>query len=238
MVNSTRQTSQSSLITLRSLSLLLCALASFLLTISGSAQTNVPSPRLTQPHTLREDFQGDSLGQWASYPPAQDVGYEPSLAPTSQYNAPGGRSLMRVVKPNVPGGLRFGLIRRIRIVVNDGATLSLAYRVNTPSSAAHIEIGLAGTNGTLYTRKVTAQTNRWTVADTRFSELRDSRGAEPPPGLRVEAIYLAASLVEADPDTTYRFMLDDLSLKAAREANFSVTIPATEVIDPWPVLVS
>ncbi len=238
MVNSTRQTSQSSLITLRSLSLLLCALASFLLTISGSAQTNVPSPRLTQPHTLREDFQGDSLGQWASYPPAQDVGYEPSLSPTSLYEAPGGRSLMRVVKPNIPGALRFGFIRKIRIVVDEGAALRFPYRLNASKTAAQIEVGLAGTNGILYTRRISAQPNRWAIADVRLSELRDSRGLAPPFGLRVEAIYLVAGLAEADPDTAYRFMIDDLSLKAAREAQFNVTTPATEAIDPWPVLVS
>lgn len=216
--------------------LIACFLATSVLVTSASAQTNAPTAKLTQPYTMRQDFQGDSLGQWASYPPAQDVGYEPSLAPTSQYDAPGGRSLMRVVKPNVPGALRFGFIKKIRIVVSDGATVSFAYRVNTPRAGAQIEIGLAGTNGALYTKRTTAQTNRWTVADARLSELRDSRGDVPPFGLRVEAIYLVASLGGADPDTTYRFMIDDLSLKAAREAQFKVTTPATEAIDPWPVL--
>src|SRR6185436_9869806 len=109
---------------------------------SGSAQTHVTASRLTQPHTLREDFQGDSLGQWASYPPAQDVGYEPSLGPTSQYGAPGGRSLMRVVKPNRPAALRFGFIRKIRMVVSNDARLSFAYRLNTPAAGSQIEIGL------------------------------------------------------------------------------------------------
>ncbi|MCA1603302.1 MAG: hypothetical protein LC776_17235, partial [Acidobacteria bacterium] len=193
---------------------------------------------MTQPYTMEEDFQGDSLGQWASYPPAQDVGYEPSLSPTSQYDAPDGRSLMRVAKPNLPGALRFGFIKKIRIVVSDGARVSFAYRVNTPNTGAQIEVGLAGTNGTLYTRRTTAQTNRWTVADARFSELLNSRGNAPPFGLRVEAIYLVTRLGETDPDITYRFMIDDLSLKAAREAHFSVTTPATEAIEPWPVLVS
>ena len=218
--------------------LVVCILATCVLVKSESAQTNATTPALTEPYTMREDFQGDSLGQFASYPPAQDVGYEPSLTPTSQYDAPGGRSLMRVIKPNVVGSLRFGFIKRIRIVVNDGATFSFAYRVNNPKPDAQIEIGLAGTNGTLYTRRTNAQTNRWTIADARFSELRDSRGEEPPSGLRVEAIYLVAILSEADPDTTYRFMIDDLSLKAACEAHFSVTTPATETIDPWAVLVS
>ncbi|MCA1600587.1 MAG: hypothetical protein LC776_02715, partial [Acidobacteria bacterium] len=180
---------------------------------------------MTQPYTMEEDFQGDSLGQWASYPPAQDVGYEPSLAPTSQFDAPGGRSLMRVVKPNLPGALRFGFIKKIRILVSDGATVSFAYRVNTPKTGAQIEVGLAGTNGRLYTRTTAAQTNRWTVVAARVSELRDSRGNAPPSGVHIEAIYLVANIGEADPDTTYRFMIDNLSLRVGREAHFSVTTP-------------
>ena len=107
---------------------------------AGSAQTNTARPLLT-PYVMREDFQGDSLGQWASYPPAQDIGYEPSLSPTSQFDAPGGRSLMRVVKPNVPGALRFGFIKKIRTVASVGATIGFAYRVNTPATA-EIEIGI------------------------------------------------------------------------------------------------
>jgi hypothetical protein len=213
-------------------------MANCILAESGSAQTNVTASKLTQPYTMREDFQGDSLGQWASYPPAQDVGYEPSLAPTTQYDAPGGRSLMRVVKPNVTGALRFGFIRKIRIVVSEGAAIGFAYRINTPTTAAQIEIGLAGANGILYTKRISVQTNRWTVADAKFYELRDSRGNGPPSSLRVEAIYLVARLDQADPDTTYRFMIDDLSLNVAREVRFRVTTPATEEIDPWPVLVS
>ena len=43
---------------------------------------------------------------------------------------------------------------------------------------------------------------------------------------------------EADPDTTYRFLIDDLELKAMREADFSVNTPAAKAIDPWPEQVS
>ena len=39
--------------------------------------------------TIEDDFDGDGLGQWASYPPAQDVGYEPSLTPTADSMHPG-----------------------------------------------------------------------------------------------------------------------------------------------------
>jgi len=220
------------------LSFLLCALGILILTNTGGAQSNVPARRLTQPYTLRENFQGDSLGQFASYPPAQDVGYEPSLAPTSQFDAPGGRALMRVVKPNRAGPLRFGFIRKVQMVVNAGATLSFTYRINTPGSETQIEVGLAGTNGVLYTSTLAVQSNRWSVVTARFSELRDPRTNPPPSGLRFEAIYLVANLRNSGPDTTYRFMIDDLSLQAAREAGFSISKPSAESIEPWPMLVS
>lgn len=216
---------------------MLCLFATFLL-VDSDAQTAASRPALTQPYTLRENFQGDSLGQFASYPPAQDVGYEPSLAPTTKFDAPGGRSLMRAVKPNLPGPLRFGFIRKIPMVVSDGARIGFAYRVNTPVPSAQIEIGLAGTNGTLYKRRMPVQTNRWTVAELRFSEFRDQRGNAPAAGVHGEAVYILADLDRTDPDTTYRFLIDDLSLQAAREAEFAVTIPATEALEPWPVLVS
>ncbi len=237
MASSSKQTSQSTF-KKRHMGLTVCLLATCVLVKSGIGQTNASRPVLTQPYTMREDFQGDSLGQFASYPPAQDVGYEPSLTPTSQFDAPGGRALMRVVKPNMPGALRFGFIKKIRMVASEDATLTFAYRINNHGPDAQIEIGLAGTNGSLYTRRIVVQTNRWTIVNTRFSELRDSRGNTPSPLLHFEAIYLVANIAEAEPDTSYRFLIDDLSLKASRHATFSVTTPATKVIDPWPELVS
>ena len=105
-----------------SLSLCLCgwALVCGLLGAEAAARQQGARP-LTEPHVMREDFQGDGLGQWASYPPAQDIGYEPSLSPTADYGAPGGRALMRVVKPNRTGALRFGFIKRVPTTMTGGA---------------------------------------------------------------------------------------------------------------------
>ena len=104
--------------------LLLAALARPIVFAQSGAASGI------SPYTLREDFQHDSLGQFASYPPAQDVGYEPSLTPTNDFAAPGGRALMRVVKPNRTGALRFGFIRQTFLVMSEGAKLSFAYRLN------------------------------------------------------------------------------------------------------------
>ena len=126
----------------------LLLIAAALWPLAGGAQTD--ERPATRPHTLREDFQRDSLGQFASYPPAQDVGYEPTLAPTTDFDAPGGRALMRVVKPNVAGALRFGFIRQTSLLASEGAKLSFAYRLNHAEPDESLEIGVAGADGCRY----------------------------------------------------------------------------------------
>ena len=42
----------------------------------GSGAQDARAEHVLEPTVMVESFAGDSLGQWASYPPAQDVGYE------------------------------------------------------------------------------------------------------------------------------------------------------------------
>ena len=53
-----------------------------LLPLAASGRISSIGPVL-EPAVLLEDFGGDGLGQFASYPPAQDIGYDPSLTPTA-----------------------------------------------------------------------------------------------------------------------------------------------------------
>ena len=126
----------------------------------------------TTPFLMRDDFQGDGLGQWASYPPAQDVGYEPSLTPTRQFDARGGRSLMRVVRPTSAGPLRIGFIKHVPFVAGPGARLSFAYRLEAPGAAAAIETSLAGSSGRLYTARSQTVIGSWTDVALAASDFR------------------------------------------------------------------
>jgi hypothetical protein len=205
----------------------------FFVTVSAShAQDGGPKHRkLLEPFVMREDFQGDSLGQWASYPPAQDIGYEPSLSPTKDYDAPGGRALMRVIKPNRAGVQRFGFIKRLRLISATDSRIKFSYHLNSLTPAT-IEIGLAGVDGHLYVTKLTAKMGQWSVAELPFSELT------VPSGIGIEAIYIVADIQNVDPDFSYHFLIDDVAVSAVREARFDVTLPRTEMIEPWPALIS
>ena len=194
---------------------------------------------LTEPHVMREDFQGEGFGQWASYPPAQDVGYEPSLTPTSEFDAPGGRALMRVVKPNRTGSLRFGFIKQAPLAMTNGARLRFAYRLNAPAAGgASLEIGVAGGDGARYTATIPASANKWDVAEIALDKLLSPEGRALANDVRLDAVYLVAGLPSADVDTTYRFIIDDIALAAARDANFDVHEPPAVRIEPWAPLVS
>ena len=188
---------------------------------------------MLEPTVMVESFGGDSLGQWASYPPAQDVGYEPSLTPTAEFDAPGGRALMRVVKPIVTGPLSIGFIKEVRLVVSPGSDLAFAYRLEPGALAGAIEVGLAGADGHRYVWKSPASAAGWTRVATKLSTFRDARGRAPADGIAVEAVYIVAEVARATPDITCRFLLDDVRLSAAREASFEVRQPAATRVEPW-----
>ena len=191
-----------------------------------------------QPAVVHDDFSGAGLGQWASYPPAQDVGYEPSLTPTADYDAPGKRALMRVVTPVTAGPLRIGFIKQMPLVASAGGTLEFSYRLEPRTLAAEIELGIAGGDGNRYTITVRASSGRWTAATANLSSFRDAAGRTLAENTPVEAVYVIADISEAHPDTTCRFLLDDVRMAASRLAAFEMRRPAAERLDPWSALPS
>lgn len=209
-----------------------CAIVTCGLIKIGSAQTNAVRSKLTQPYVMREDFEGDSLGQWASYPPAQDIGYEPSISPTTAFNSPGGRALMRVVRPPGAGTLSIGFIKRVNLVSNGEMRLAFSYRVNTLTNST-ITIGLAGTNARLYTTRIPGRNNVWATGDVHLTDFRDQQGQTLPTGVGVEAVYIVSEIEKANPDTTYRFLIDNILVSAAHEANFKFLKPSATQIEPW-----
>ncbi len=218
------------------LAALLICFPAFWIGVRGQSAPNLVVA--TEPYVMRDDFQGDSLGQWASYPPAQDIGYEPSLTPTNHYGAPGGRALMRVVKPNVTGELRLGFIKKVWMLTSGDARVTLDYRVVDPVANTILELGLAGTNGILFTKNLKVDRNSWTTITEQIADFRDSSGRAPAAGTGIEAIYVVASLPQANPDTTYRFLIDNVAFAVSRAMRFNVSQPLTEAIEPWSTLVS
>lgn len=204
----------------------------FLSALSVCAVFAQTSNNFLEKYTMREEFQGDGLGQFASYPPAQDIGYEPSITPTLDFDAPGGRALMRVVQPTRAGDLRFGFIRKVAMVSSDNARLSFSYRLNLPNGNPTLEIGIAGADSCRYVKEISAQTNVWTKAEMALADFRcGSKTLNSDVG--IEAFYIVANLKNANKDVIYRFLIDDVSLSAERAAEFKLNTPLAENFAPW-----
>lgn len=207
-------------------------MAALLTPICGSGGSSVRT--VTEPYTWRENFQGTELGQFASYPPVQDAGYDPSIVPTSDYGALDGRSLMRILKPAKSGPERFGFIRRLDLVTSSRAVLSFSYRLSTASSGDRIEVGIAATNGRRYTAIREAGVGRaaWHKVRLTLQELRDESRLPLANGVGIEGFYVVASLSHADVDVTYRFLIDDVLFQAEREARFRLLQPRALALAP------
>ena len=187
-------------------------------------------PSALAPAALYDDFQNDNLSQWSSYPPVQDIGYDPSLTPTSEYDAPGGRSLMRVYQPVSSGLMRIGFIKRLNLASPGVVEVNFAYRIKPWAPGTQLEVGLAGQNGTRYRQRVATASDGWSQAVVRLSEI--------PAGVGLQAIYITANVAKPDTDAEYRFLLDNVSVKAARRVGFDVRTPLSTAIDPFEALVS
>ncbi len=208
-----------------------CVFVSFLIFVFGVFQTPLFSQPLTETFVLREDFQGESLGRFASYPPAQDIGYEPSLLPTDSFQAPGGRALMRVIKPNRDGKMRFGFIRQTFLLTKESAKLSFSYFLNHSDVDDKIEIGIAGRDGCRYTKQIPAKSGGWMKEEVSPTEFRCNGDKALRSGVGVEAFYVVADLKRTDADITYRFLIDEINFEASRAANFEIQTPETVRIE-------
>jgi hypothetical protein len=189
--------------------------------------------RLTEPFTLTDDFEGDGLGQWASYPPAQDVGYDPSLAPTTDYQPEGGRAIMRVWQPVRDGRLRLGFIKHVPFTASTGLHIALRFRLEPSAGYAKVEVALAGAEGDRYVGRVAAASDRWQFVALDAGAFRSDAGNALSAGTSIEAVSIVAILPTARQSITYRFLLDDVAIRANRVAQFTLMGPAVERITPW-----
>ncbi|HLJ14050.1 MAG TPA: heparinase II/III family protein [Bryobacteraceae bacterium] len=186
---------------------------------------------MSQPAVMHDDFQDDSLGQWASYPPVQDIGYDPSLSPTTEYAAPGGRALMRVYQPVSPGLMRVGFIKRLDMLATGTVTMTFSYRLKPVTPGAVLEIGLAGADGHRYKASITVEPrDGWAHGSAEFRDI--------PPGTGLQAVYITANVSHPDTDAEYRFLIDNVSLQAAKAVRFEVREPHSIAISPFPAMVS
>lgn len=167
------------------------------------------------------------MGGWASYPPVQDAGYDPSFALVQSEN---GNTLMRTVRPVSHGPMRIGFIKRINRLAAPSLRVSFAYRLQPEVPGGSIEIGFAGRDAHRYAVAHPATGAAWSNAQAEFPAI--------PPGTGLEAIYVVAVVPDADPTVEYRLSMSGLTLDAPSPASLELLVPVARSIPPWPALIA
>ncbi|MBI2222226.1 MAG: heparinase II/III family protein [Acidobacteria bacterium] len=190
----------------------------------------------TEPFAYREDFESGELKRWASYPPAQDVAWDPSLLP-SPVPALGRFALMRRIRPVQPGPVSFGAIKRIELVVSSGSRVRFSYFIRSYVPPGELRIVLCGSDGVRYAHAIPRPArDEWQHASVPLQRFLDGDRA-PADGLSIQAMYWEIDVPEANPANQYSLHLDEIEVEGARRAPPDVVEPqSTErpVSGPWP----
>ena len=163
------------------------------------------------PYHYGEDFASGQASGWTSYPPVQDVAYDPSLSPLPRA---GGFSMGRMVRPTRDGELEIGFIRRMSFVAGPGLRLAFTIGLDPAGTQAAIEVGLASRRGPLYRAAAKPGSVRLQAEQFGLKE-----------GESVEAVYIVARIERATAATEYTLRLDDVSLEAQRPARAAISDP-------------
>src|ERR1700743_1662190 len=113
----------------------------------------LPLLSIIGPWTYHSDFPHGLTG-WMSFPLAQDIGFDPTIAVE---NVDGEYELIR------EGG---GVIRPMRFIARSGTRVTLRYKVDFPASLPRFHMVLAGEDGHRYVSPLPATNGQHEVTVT------------------------------------------------------------------------
>ncbi len=199
----------------------------FLLTlfvISGNSQTSV-----LEKCRLSFDFESGSVGPWASYPPAQDVAYDPTIwvKPVAEFS--GSKALTREITPLYPIAYLFGVRKKVDVFVDATSSLSFKYYIKKRLLVDSVLVKFGFEDGASFTKNY-AHDHSQTTGEIQFSfsEIVPSGNTRHLRGL---AFMVYAP--KADPEALMRFAVDDIRVDALRAKSWKIQSPAVHHLDEW-----
>ncbi len=167
-----------------------------------------------EPFTFEATFESGSVGSWASYPPAQDTAYDPTIwvRPLARDTEAPNRAIYREITPLYPGDYEFGVRELINVSVDDSSVLTFRAYVDAINGTRGVKVRLAFDDGSDATTMVEFdQTRQWVDARVRLALFLGSAARKT-----LTAIAFMAVCPDADPRALHRLGIDDVSIPGMR----------------------
>lgn len=183
---------------------------------TGAKTRNISSAPVSYVNWIfREDFSHGIPG-WMSYPPSQDVGYDPSIY-TSKLG--GSSVLVRDVTAHGQRSLRVGMIRELRFRAVSSSSFEFDYDLAMCGRIARAQFSLGATDGRRFTHSLPLQTGPHQVM------LEGKQLGIPARGVDIEVIVIEADVASPSQDSHNRLVLRAIRVKAESEKALTIETP-------------
>ena len=203
----------------------------YVVMIAGYAVHAFSEPVLI-PYTYSENFEKGAVGPWASYPPAQDTAYDPSIQvkPLLNVKDAENRALYREITPNYNIDYEFGVRKLLDMYVTEKSVLSFRYYIKSYRGTEGIRIRFGFADSTMSEFLIkSSDTQVWKNISINLGDIISDKSAK-----NITAIAFMAVCPNADPETLLRFGLDDVKITGFCQAHWSFTEPSVHKLDEWP----
>jgi hypothetical protein len=194
---------------------------------------NAQNPVL-EPFTYSFDFESGSVGSWSSYPPAQDIAYDPTIWVKKIPAFSNSLSLVREITPNYEIEYIFGVRKKVDIYVNQSSILSFNYYIKNRFETESIRVKFGFEDGTMIEKDIPHNSQLITgKCKIKFSEIILNGSIK-----HLEGFAIMANCKKADPEALFRFGIDDVNINGLRAKNWIINSPEVHKLDEWKDFIS
>ncbi|MGD8780968.1 MAG: hypothetical protein PVH88_18625 [Ignavibacteria bacterium] len=125
-----------------------------------------------EPYTYYQDFESGEVSAWSSYPPAQDMAYDPYLYPGKISDSYKGICLCKLYNPswNVPQLI--GASKKLSMHLDNKSVIKFRYFVKTTNVPSWLGIDLGLSNGErIRARYTETELNHWDCVSFTLSDV-------------------------------------------------------------------
>jgi len=192
----------------------------FVFPLAISAAFNQELLNVFEKYTFWADFESGSVGPWASYPPAQDTAYDPTIW-VKKVEGNSTLCLVREIDAWRPTEYLFGVRKKLDMYLTPESQLSFRFYVKSYGGAEKIIVKLAFGDKT--TQEISVPVTRTMAWEEAVLPIGEKVARQSP--VRLEAVAIMALCRRADPEAKLRLAIDEIRITGCRKKKTQMREP-------------